>query len=224
MSLLVAKDLHKTYTTEAEPLEVLKGVSLELSPGDSLAILGASGAGKSTLLHCLGALDPPDQGELFFEGQSVYRWSETRLAEFRNRKLGFVFQFHHLMPMLTAWENAQLPLMIAGESSATARQKAKMVLDQVGLGERLRNRPDQLSGGEQQRVALARALVLEPPLILADEPTGNLDSQTGRQVLDLLLEIRERRGCTLIVVTHNETLAGRLDNKVFLKDGKILRA
>ncbi|MDX1387288.1 MAG: ABC transporter ATP-binding protein [bacterium] len=221
MTLLVAKEIHKTYTTDAEPLEVLKGVSLELGPGSALAVLGASGAGKSTLLHCMGTLDPPSRGEVFFEGQSVYRWPETRLAAFRNRTIGFVFQFHHLLPMLTALENTQLPLMIAGETQNSSREKARRILDQVGLSGRLGHRPQELSGGEQQRVAIARALALEPPFIFADEPTGNLDSKTGKEVADLLLELQGKTGCSLVVVTHNEDLADSMGQKVYLKDGKL---
>lgn len=224
MALLVAKDLHKHYESDAFNLEVLQGISLELPPGEAWAILGASGAGKSTLLHCLGTLDPPDQGRVWFQGEEVYRWPEKKLAGFRNRTIGFVFQFHHLLPMLTALENTQLPCMIAGETRATAREKAKKILDQVGLGERTEHRPGELSGGEQQRVALARALVMNPALVLADEPTGNLDSETGRAMADLLLELRERLGTALMLVTHNEELAGRLNHQVILKDGKIVSA
>ncbi len=224
MALLVAKELHKHYESQAFSLEVLQGISLELNPGEAWAILGASGAGKSTLLHCLGTLDPPDQGSVWFKGEEVYQWPEKKLAGFRNRTIGFVFQFHHLLPMLTALENTQLPCMIAGESTAVARKKAEVILDQVGLGKRLTHRPGELSGGEQQRVALARALVMNPALILADEPTGNLDSQTGREMADLLLELRERYNTTLMLVTHNEELAVRLNYQVFLKDGKIVSA
>lgn len=224
MALLVAKDLHKHYESEAFSLEVLKGISLEVPSGEAWAILGASGAGKSTLLHCLGTLEPPDQGEVLFEDEDVYRWPEKKLAAFRNRTIGFVFQFHHLLPMLTALENTQLPCMIAGESLANSRSKAQKLLDQVGLAERLDHRPGELSGGEQQRVALARALVMNPALVLADEPTGNLDSKTGQAMSDLLMELRERYGTALMLVTHNKEMAARLNHQVILKDGKIVSA
>jgi lipoprotein-releasing system ATP-binding protein len=221
MPLLVAKDLHKTYAGQAQPLEVLKGVDLELVEGEAMALLGASGAGKSTLLHCLGTLDEPTHGRVLFEGQDVFRLNDKQLGSFRNRSLGFVFQFHHLLPMLTALENTMLPSMIAGESKATARNKAKELLGRVGLSDRLAHRPSELSGGEQQRVAIARALVMGPKLLLADEPTGNLDSKTGEEVAELMTELCRMKGMALLVATHNEPLAKRLGRRVHLKDGKI---
>lgn len=221
MSLMVAKNLHKTYATQAQPLEVLKGVDLELSAGEALALLGASGAGKSTLLHCLGTLDEPTQGKVFFEGQDLFRMNDKQLGEFRNRSLGFVFQFHHLLPMLNALENVMLPALIAGESKATAKQKAAELLGRVGLGERVNHRPSELSGGEQQRVAIARAVVMDPKVLLADEPTGNLDSKTGEEVAELLTELCRMKRMALVVATHNEPLARRLGRRVRLSDGKL---
>jgi lipoprotein-releasing system ATP-binding protein len=221
MSLMVAKNLHKTYATQAKPLEVLKGVDLELPEGEAVALLGASGAGKSTLLHCLGTLDEPTQGQVLFEGQDLFRLNDKQLGEFRNRSLGFVFQFHHLLPMLNALENVMLPALIAGESKSKAKQKATDLLNRVGLGERLTHRPSELSGGEQQRVAIARALVMDPKLLLADEPTGNLDSKTGEEVAELLTELCRLKGMALVVATHNEPLARRLGRRVRLSDGKI---
>ena len=220
---MIAKDLHKTYTTGAKPLEVLRGVDLELQAGESLAILGASGAGKSTLLHVLGTLDPPSKGTIHYDGQSLFDWSERKLSAFRNKTIGFVFQFHHLLPMLTAAENTMLPRLISGEARSLAMEKAKELLTQVGLAGRMEHRPSELSGGEQQRVAVARALVMEPSILLADEPTGNLDSKTGKEVSDLLMELKDRRGMTLVVVTHNESLAERFQQRVYLSDGKLLR-
>jgi lipoprotein-releasing system ATP-binding protein len=221
MSLLVAKNLHKTYAGDTRPLEVLKGVDLELSEGEALALLGASGAGKSTLLHCLGTLDEPTAGKVLFEGLDLFRLNDKQLGVFRNRSLGFVFQFHHLLPMLNALENAMLPALISGESKATAKQKATELLDRVGLNERLQHRPSELSGGEQQRVAIARALVMDPKVLLADEPTGNLDSKTGEEVAELLTELCRMKRMSLVVATHNEPLARRLGRRVRLSDGKI---
>jgi lipoprotein-releasing system ATP-binding protein len=221
MPLMVAKNLHKTYAGQASPLEVLKGVDLELGEGEAMALLGASGAGKSTLLHCLGTLDEPTGGQVLFEGRDVFRLNEKQLGVFRNRSLGFVFQFHHLLPMLTALENVMLPSMIAGESKTTARNKAKELLSRVGLGDRIAHRPSELSGGEQQRVAIARALVMDPRILLADEPTGNLDSKTGEEVAELMTELCRMKGMALLVATHNEPLAARMGRRVRLRDGKI---
>lgn len=221
MSWLKAQNLHKTYTSDAKPLEVLRGVSLEIEPGESLAILGASGSGKSTLLHILGTLDPPSEGRVLVAGEDVYRMPDRKLSEFRNQKIGFVFQFHHLLPMLTALENVMLPAMIAGKSQKLAETLAQRLLTQVGLKARSEHRPSELSGGEQQRVAVARALVMEPSLLLADEPTGNLDSQNGEQIADLILELQAEHNTTLVVVTHHEPLAARLEKQLYLRDGKL---
>jgi lipoprotein-releasing system ATP-binding protein len=217
--LIQVKNLHKTYATAAEPLEVLRGVDIKIEIGETLAIVGASGAGKSTLLHIMGTLDKPSAGEVLFEGRNLFEQSEDQLSEFRNKTMGFVFQFHHLLPMLTTQENTMLPCMIAGSSHQEAAVKAKELLSQVGLQERLEHRPSELSGGEQQRVAIARALVMEPRVLFADEPTGNLDSHTGDEIADLMMELHERHGMTLVVVTHNERLAKRLPRSVHLSDG-----
>lgn len=218
---LEARNLHKVYTTSSKPLEVLKGVDLRIEEGEAVAVLGPSGAGKSTLLHILGTLDTPTEGQVFFGEQNLFALSESDLSEFRNRTMGFVFQFHHLLPMLTALENTMLPVLISGKSRREAQEKAAKVLAQVGLAERLEHRPSELSGGEQQRVAIARALVMEPRVLFADEPTGNLDSHTGEEVADLLMELRERHDMTLVVVTHNERLAARLKRSLLLSDGSV---
>jgi len=219
--LIQAKNLHRTYFADSKPLEVLKGLDLNILEGEALAILGASGAGKSTLLHCLGALDQPTSGECFFRGRSLAKLSENQLCDYRNKKTGFVFQFHHLLPMLNALENTLLPGMIGGLSKQEGLQRAAEILDRVGLGERLEHRPAELSGGEQQRVAIARALMMKPEVLLADEPTGNLDSKTGAEIADLLLDLREKEQMTLVVVTHNEGLSEKLPRRVRIIDGRI---
>lgn len=221
MALIEVQDLHKTYKAESKPLEVLSGVSLSVTEGDSLAILGASGAGKSTLLHIMGTLDRPTQGKVLFENEDMFRFSEKKLSSFRNRTIGFIFQFHHLLPMLTALENTMLPRLISGSSKKEALENAEDLLIQVGLEERLGHRPSELSGGEQQRVAIARALVMKPRVLLADEPTGNLDSKTGGEVADLMMDMHQRHRMTLLVATHNERLAQRLEHRVQLTDGKL---
>ncbi len=220
--MIRALNLHKTYESDHRPLEVLRGVNLEIQSGEKLAILGASGSGKSTLLHLLGTLDRPSSGQVFYGDQDIFTLEERDLSRFRNQSIGFVFQFHHLIPMLTALENAQLPCMIAGISRKEAGARARELLGQVGLSHRLEHRPSQLSGGEQQRVAIARALVLRPKVLLADEPTGNLDSQTGEDVSKLLLSLGQAHSMTLIVVTHNEGLAAQLDRRILLSDGHLL--
>jgi len=186
-----------------------------------LAIEGASGAGKSTLLHILGALDRPTAGEIYFQGQDLLGRSEKDLAEIRNRCVGFVFQFHHLLPEFTALENTILPGLIQGMKSEEALQCGEKILVQLGLGDRLLHKPGELSGGEQQRVAVARALMMKPQAILADEPTGNLDSQTGEEVHNLLVQINREQGITIVVVTHNPALAVRMNRRVLLVDGKL---
>lgn len=221
MAWLQAENLYKTYTTESKPVEVLRDVSLEIKPQDSLAILGASGSGKSTLLHILGTLDPPSKGRVLVGGEDVYQIPDSKLSRFRNQKVGFVFQFHHLLPMLTAEENVMLPAMIGGETQKNAVEAARVLLDQVGLQHRGSHRPTELSGGEQQRVAIARALVMAPAILLADEPTGNLDSENGAQISELLLELQEKHKNALVVVTHTQTLAKRLKQQLHLRDGKV---
>ncbi len=186
-----------------------------------MAIEGASGAGKSTLLHILGALDRPTSGEIYFQGQDLLGRSERDLAEIRNRSVGFVFQFHHLLPEFTALENTILPGLIQGMKSEEAFPCGERILVQLGLGDRLLHKPGELSGGEQQRVAVARALMMKPQAILADEPTGNLDSQTGEEVHNLLVQINREQGITIVVVTHNPALAVRMNRRVLLVDGKL---
>ncbi len=222
MSIIQVIDLHKFFLTESSPLEVLKGIHLNIQSGESMAIVGASGSGKSTFLHILGTLERPTKGQVLFEGQDVFSYSDKKLSFFRNQTIGFIFQFHHLMPMLTSEENAMLPLLIAGKNKKDARQRAQELLIRVGLKERLKHRPAELSGGEQQRVAIARALVNQPKVLLADEPTGNLDSRTGEEVENLLLELQKSTGMNLIVVTHNENLAERLSKRLHLSDGNFI--
>jgi lipoprotein-releasing system ATP-binding protein len=217
------RDLGKTYMMDGARIEALKGVDLDIDRGDSLAILGVSGAGKSTLLHILGTLDHPTEGTFLYDGVSIFDWSEKKLAEFRNRKVGFVFQFHHLLPEFTSLENTMMPALIAGQTRSEARRKAEAILDEVGLTERRTHKPGELSGGEQQRVAVARALVMEPEMLLADEPTGNLDTETGSRIHEMLAQLNRTRGITLVVVTHNQSLADRMSRCIGLRDGRIVK-
>jgi lipoprotein-releasing system ATP-binding protein len=214
-------DLHKSYQKGAATVEVLRGANLTVDRGDMVSIIGKSGAGKSTLLHLLGTLDAPDRGQIRYLGRDLGQLSNGALADFRNNELGFVFQFHHLLPEFTALENVMMPSLIRRVARTEAEGAARAVLDEVGLSHRTHHRPGELSGGEQQRVALARALVLDPPLLLADEVTGNLDERTGRGIHSLLFEINEKRGVTLIVVTHNLSLADSLPRRLELDDGVI---
>ncbi len=207
---LQATGLEKTYHLGTKEVPVLRGVTLEVAAGARVAIVGASGSGKSTLLHLLGTLDEPDAGEIRYDGQSIRGLSGNALAELRNRRVGFVFQFHHLLPEFTALENVMMPALIQRMPKIEARERARQLLDVVGLSQRTDHKPGELSGGEQQRVALSRALVLEPGLLLADEVTGNLDRETGAGIHDLLIEINETRKLTLVVVTHNLELAEKL--------------
>jgi lipoprotein-releasing system ATP-binding protein len=220
--LLAIDGLSKSYPdTSGGRIEILNGVSLELERGDSLAVMGASGIGKSTLLQILGTLDRPDSGRMLFEGSDVFAMSNDRLARFRNRSVGFVFQFHHLLPEFTAVENVMMPVLIRGKSRKRGHDLAVQILERVGLGHRLQHRVTDLSGGEQQRVALARALVLQPSLLLADEPTGNLDKDTSKQIHRLLIELNDEMQMTLVVVTHNPDLAVLMGRKVTIVDGKL---
>src|SRR5881628_659727 len=205
--MIEARDLKKSFKLDQTVVHVLKGVSLEIKRGELAAIVGASGVGKTTLLHILGTLDRPTSGTVRFDRNDVFAMDDQVLAEFRNRKIGFVFQFHHLLPEFTALENVMMPALIQRVSMSLARARARDILGRVGLGHRLTHRPSELSGGEQQRVALARAMVLEPALLLADEPTGNLDRATGEAIHQLFLEFNQERGSTLLVVTHNPELA-----------------
>ena len=223
MSVTVrAAGLHKSYRDGVRRVEVLKGIDMAVEPGEMVAVVGPSGSGKSTLLHLLGGLDRPDSGTVEVAGQLLSAFSGARIAEFRNRTIGFVFQFHQLLPDFTALENVMLPGRIAGLQPAQIYDSARRLLVEVGLEERLEHFPNQLSGGERQRVALCRALVLEPPLLLADEPTGNLDPESGEQVFQLLLELQARHRTTGVLVTHNPEIAARCTRTLRLDDGHLI--
>ncbi len=216
------RGLTKTFKHNGIQVDVLQGVDLDIFRGETLAIVGASGVGKSTLLHILGTLERPSGGEMLWEGEEVFTLDDRRLAAFRNRKVGFVFQFHHLLPEFNALENVMIPGLIAREPFAAVRQRAEAILTSVGLEHRLTHRVSTLSGGEQQRVAVARALVLDPDVLLADEPTGNLDPKSGSRLQELLLQLNRERGLTSVIVTHNMELAQALDRRVTLVDGKVV--
>jgi len=220
--LLLASALEKTYVMGSRSLQVLRGVDLQIALGDFVALRGASGTGKSTLLHLIGGLDTPNAGEIVFRGQKLSGYSERDLTVFRNRKVGFVFQAYHLLPELTALENVCLSARIARISHGIAVEKARKLLEIVGLGSREDHRPAELSGGEQQRVAIARALVNTPELVLADEPTGNLDSKTGAEIIELLKSLRVERQTALVIATHDEKVAAHADRVIELVDGRIL--
>ncbi len=220
-NLVEVQSLHKSYGSGAAKVEVLKGITLSIAAGDTIAMVGPSGAGKSTLLHVIGTIDGPTSGTVCINGENVFNLSPQPLASFRNRFIGFVFQFHHLLPEFTALENAMMPLLINGMKRVEAASIATGLLRDVGLAHRLTHKPGELSGGEQQRVAIARALVQSPKLLLADEPTGNLDMKTSDEVHELLNEIHRRTGITLVIVTHNEKLAARMGKTIRLVDGKI---
>ena len=222
-SILTARQISKSYRDGANVTPVLHQVSLDVKAGDMLAIVGSSGSGKSTLLHILGTLDQPDSGEMMLLGQSVAKLSANAKAKLRNEKLGFIYQFHHLLMDFTALENVAMPLLIRGESNETAEQKAAAMLTRVGLAHRISHRPAELSGGERQRVAIARALVGEPALVLADEPTGNLDHQTAESIYKLLRELNRELKTSFIVVTHDLTLAKKLDQQYWMLDGHLGR-
>jgi len=219
--MISVNNLTRTFVKDGNRIEVLKGINLELAKGDSLAILGVSGAGKSTLLNILGILDQPSSGNIFYEKINPFEWNEQKQAEFRNQKIGFVFQSHHLLPEFTSLENTMMPALINGMTMDEAGEKAKSILTEVGLSDRLPHKPGELSGGEQQRVAVARALIMEPEILLADEPTGNLDTKTGEKIQDILFELNKARGNTLIIATHNKRLADRMSRSIGLQDGRI---
>ena len=219
--LVNARNVGKTYWIGKRSLEVLRKVDLQVSRGEFLVVRGASGAGKSTLLHCLGGLDTPTAGEIWFDGKNLAAYSGLELSRFRNRKIGFVFQAYHLLPELDALENVCLPARMARTDAAPAEARGRRLLKRVGLGERMDHRPNELSGGEQQRVAIARALINEPDLILADEPTGNLDSHTGEEIIELLCALRAERQTTLILATHGAQVAARAPRVIELVDGQV---
>ena len=220
--LLRATALTKSYSLGARKLDVLRGVALEVGRGDFLALRGASGSGKSTLLHLLGGLDAPDAGEIFFAGQNLAQLSANALAQLRNRKIGFVFQAYHLLPELTALENVCLPARMARLPVDAVAQRGRELLARVGLAERVEHRPYELSGGEQQRVAIARALINQPELLLADEPTGNLDSHTGDEIIELLCSLRAERNTTLLIATHDAKVAAKAPRVIELVDGAVV--
>ena len=219
--LLVARGLVKGYRTAAGYVPVLEGLDLEVARGEMLAVVGASGVGKSTLLHVLGTIDRPEQGSVRIGGEDVFSFAPGRLGRFRNRELGFVFQFHHLLPEFTALENVMMPLLVARVGTGEARRRALELIEELGLGDRWSHRPGALSGGEQQRVAVARALVQSPRAVLADEPTGNLDRQTGERLHALLRRLNRERGVTMVVVTHNDHLAETCDRTLRLEAGRL---
>jgi lipoprotein-releasing system ATP-binding protein len=218
--LIQAIGLAKSYG-DGRRIEVLNDLDLSVAPGEAVAIVGQSGVGKSTLLHVLGTLDHPTGGKVLFDGVDLFALSEREQATLRNREIGFIFQFHHLLPDFTALENVMMPALIRGMSTADAEPRARVVLERVGLGERLTHKPGELSGGEQQRVAVARAVTLSPRVILADEPTGNLDPDTGAEVHALLLDLNRSQNITLVIVTHNEALSSLVDRTLRLQHGKL---
>jgi lipoprotein-releasing system ATP-binding protein len=221
-NLIMVRRLCKSFTNGGASIDVLKNVDFDLAAGETLAIVGASGIGKSTLLHILGTLDRPDSGTLLFRGEDVFSYDDPKLAQFRNKSVGFVFQFHHLLPEFSAVENAMMPALIKGTSRPKAIQAAEDILVRVGLKDRLHYRVGKLSGGEQQRVALARALLLKPAILLADEPTGNLDKSNSEDIHSLLMELNREFSMTLVVVTHNAELASFMSRRVTIAEGKLM--
>lgn len=216
--MIIAENLSKSFGN----LQALKGVSLNISKGEVVSVVGASGAGKSTLLQILGTLSTPDTGSLIIDGQEVLRMNASRLSAFRNRRIGFVFQSHRLLPEFTALENVMIPSLIAGLSNKESASRAKALLSEVGLSDRMDHKPSELSGGEAQRVAIARALVNKPAVLFADEPSGNLDSATKQDIHRIFFEMREKHGQTIVIVTHDETLADMCDRKLVMSDGLII--
>lgn len=218
MALISASNITKKYAE----LQVLKGVGIEVAKSEVVSVVGKSGAGKSTLLHIIGTLDKPDSGSVIIDDVEINHLSEVQLAKFRNQKLGFIFQFHHLLPEFTALENAAMPGLIAGKSESQAFSKAKELLDYLGLSHRMEHKPGQLSGGEQQRVAVARSLQNSPKVVFADEPSGNLDTQSSQELHELFFKLRNEMGQTFVIVTHNEALANMSDRKLVMADGRML--
>ncbi|WP_048768881.1 ABC transporter ATP-binding protein [Oligella urethralis] len=223
-AVIIAKDVTKVYHDGREELQILSGVNISVALGEMLAIVGASGSGKSTLLHILGLLDKPSSGEVLIDGQSSHNLSEHERSLIRNRKLGFVYQFHHLLPEFSALDNVAMPLIVRRMPRSEAREQAAVVLEKVGLAERILHNPGQLSGGERQRVALARALVTQPLCLLADEPTGNLDSRTAANMFDLLVQIRQDFNTAFIIVTHDQKLADLADRQLLMERGVLSAA
>ncbi|MBW1744152.1 MAG: ABC transporter ATP-binding protein [Deltaproteobacteria bacterium] len=220
--LIRVMDVRKSFDTNGNRVDVLRGIDLDIFEGEMVAIVGASGVGKSTLLHVMGTLERPDDGEVLYRGERVFTYDEQRLASFRNQTIGFVFQSHHLLPEFNALENTMMPGLIRGVNRRETCDRAEAILTRVGLSDRLRHHVGELSGGEQQRVAVARSLVLKPSILLADEPTGNLDARTGESIHDLLISLNRDDGITAVVVTHNMKLANKLSRRVTLVDGKAM--
>jgi lipoprotein-releasing system ATP-binding protein len=216
--MLLAKNIHRSFNG----LEILKGVDLEIQYGEVVSIVGSSGAGKTTLLTLLGTLDRPSQGSLFYDKEDVFKWNDKKLSAFRNQNIGFVFQFHQLLPEFTALENVCIPAWIAGKGRKESEKRAAELLDFFNLGERLQHKPSELSGGEQQRVAVARALINKPKVVLADEPSGNLDSENAKELHQLFFKLRDEFKQTFVIVTHNMELAEMADRKLQMKDGRML--
>ncbi len=227
-NLVEAVEIKKSFQTEAGDLQVLKGINLSIKEGEMVGIVGASGVGKSTLLHILGALDSPTSGKVFYSSANIFSLDGKSLASFRNKTIGFVFQFHHLLPEFTAFENVMMPGLINRSQNTEVRRdykeiykKAEELLNEMGLSERKTHRPGELSGGEQQRVAVARALILEPKIVLADEPTGNLDAITGEELFNILVNLNKKKGITFVIVTHNESLSKRCHRVMKMMDGRL---
>jgi len=221
-NLIEATQIHKSFRTAAGELTILKDINLSITEGEMLGIIGASGAGKSTLLHILGALDKPSSGKVLFQGQDVFSLDDRMLAEFRNASIGFVFQFHHLLPEFNSLENVMLPGLVGNGAYEETEKRAKHLLDELGLSKRTKHRPGELSGGEQQRVAVARALLQNPRIVLADEPTGNLDTATGNALFDLFIELNRKNKTTFVIVTHNKTLSDHCHRVLEMADGRFI--
>lgn len=219
--MLTLESIYKSFTHHENLIEILMGIDLVVNSGDSIAIMGASGVGKSTLLNIMGSLEPPTKGTVKFGEENVYEMEEVALSRFRNREIGFVFQFHHLLPELNALENTMMPALIARYPKEEATEVGKEALEKVGLKRRMTHRAGELSGGEQQRVAIARALIMNPKLILADEPTGNLDWSTGQEIADLLLQLNREEKIAIVIATHNERFAGKMFKQMEIVDGQI---